>query len=1012
MLKRSHIFLAAALLIAWAAAVPLLEPNALLNTRGGGDSPFLLQRLHQLIAGLQAGQLPVRWMPDAAYGLGYPFFHYYAPLSIYVAAVFKGIGFSFTRAIQLTQLSGFIVAAWGMFALARTWFKDDWGALLASAAYTMAPFHLVNVYVRGDSLAEFWAMAFYPLTLLAATRVGQSADWQKARLPFLGLAFSFAALVLSHNISALIFSPFLAIYCLQLIISSYSPVNGGMQSRRRRFLWLISAGIVGLLLSAWFWLPALIEKELVQLAPVTEGYFSYANHFRGWELVQQSLAFDYAVTENANPFRMGLTQAILATLGGIVLLLQWRKGIWRELSFVWLLLIVTTWMITPLSQIAWEQLPLLDFTQFPWRFLSVQAVGTALAIGGLGLFGRDGITKRLLISGVVVLLAWSALADLRQVDFLHLTDEDVSAERLESYEWFTSNIGTTISAEYLPETVQPRPYAGFGESGFFTEGSGSIELIERGVWDVVVTAPQDNASQAKIMLPHLVMQGIRVEVNGMRVAGESQAGTGWLRLMLPIGEHRIEVEYVGTWLTNAAEILSLLTFLFILIPFVNRRNLLVSGAFLLIVGGLIALPNRASERIDRAPSWDFAQKAYLHNAPNGILFSNGARLGDYAAEQRGNTLFITLNWLSGSGDATLALTTPAIHRAKPERPAPIFSEQTLPIIAGEVAYQLPLVDNLPAGHYLPRLTLPDGVALAEDGKPRGDLFLAPIEISRPVEMTNVDKLTARVDEITRLENGNMLLKAAWATPQRLTANYQATWRVYDRFGRFYAELDAQPAYGFSPTALWQPNVWHHDWLELNWLAEDGVEPFSVVASLRDAASAEIVYQQELGAFIWRDGQPHYTARQPQRELPKNATSVNALFGEQIELVGYEVEETDVLFLVTLYWRRVSAESLADYLRFLYLVNPVTGNIEQQMNTPPRFGIAPTSQWQTDDIITDLVALPKPTAPTLEIQVGLFQIINDTYPRLPITIDGVSQGDLLILTKCDNRPCQKSGLLTK
>ena len=68
----------AALSLGLLAAWPLLANAGFLLTRGGGDSPFLLLRLHQLVSALSAGQFPVRWMPDAAFGLGYPFFNYYA----------------------------------------------------------------------------------------------------------------------------------------------------------------------------------------------------------------------------------------------------------------------------------------------------------------------------------------------------------------------------------------------------------------------------------------------------------------------------------------------------------------------------------------------------------------------------------------------------------------------------------------------------------------------------------------------------------------------------------------------------------------------------------------------------------------------------------------------------------------------------------------------------------------------------------------------------------------------
>ena len=170
-LGRDWPWTAAVLLVAFIAAWPAMAQPGLLNTRGGGDSPFLLQRLHQLMAALAGGHFPARWMPDANYGYGYPFYNFYAPLSIYIAALFRFPGFSFVRAIHLAQLAGFVVAGLGMFHLGQRWLGSRWGGLLAAVAYTVAPFHMVNVYVRGDSLAEFWAMAFYPLILLAADGV-------------------------------------------------------------------------------------------------------------------------------------------------------------------------------------------------------------------------------------------------------------------------------------------------------------------------------------------------------------------------------------------------------------------------------------------------------------------------------------------------------------------------------------------------------------------------------------------------------------------------------------------------------------------------------------------------------------------------------------------------------------------------------------------------------------------------------------------------------------------------
>ncbi|MDY7041174.1 MAG: hypothetical protein SVX38_09960, partial [Chloroflexota bacterium] len=43
------------LLLSGVAALPLWLHGGLVNTRGGGDSPFLLVRLSQLVANLRAG---------------------------------------------------------------------------------------------------------------------------------------------------------------------------------------------------------------------------------------------------------------------------------------------------------------------------------------------------------------------------------------------------------------------------------------------------------------------------------------------------------------------------------------------------------------------------------------------------------------------------------------------------------------------------------------------------------------------------------------------------------------------------------------------------------------------------------------------------------------------------------------------------------------------------------------------------------------------------------------------
>ena len=146
---RGQIAITTLMLVALLAAAPLwgpvlsdvlslskdaVEGPGMVNTRGGGDSPFLLQRTHQMLVNLRAGVFPVRWMPDGAYGLGYPFFSYYAALPYYLAGLLALAGLDLLTALKLVQTLGFIAAALAMYGWIRKLTRNQWAAWLAAVA--------------------------------------------------------------------------------------------------------------------------------------------------------------------------------------------------------------------------------------------------------------------------------------------------------------------------------------------------------------------------------------------------------------------------------------------------------------------------------------------------------------------------------------------------------------------------------------------------------------------------------------------------------------------------------------------------------------------------------------------------------------------------------------------------------------------------------------------------------------------------------------------------------------
>src|SRR5258705_13959654 len=89
-------------------ALPLWQ-DGFLNKRIIGETPYLLMRVQQLYTSLNAGVFPVRWMPDGAYGLGYPFYNYYAALPFYIAAGLRLAGIGTVISIKLVQSLRFIL---------------------------------------------------------------------------------------------------------------------------------------------------------------------------------------------------------------------------------------------------------------------------------------------------------------------------------------------------------------------------------------------------------------------------------------------------------------------------------------------------------------------------------------------------------------------------------------------------------------------------------------------------------------------------------------------------------------------------------------------------------------------------------------------------------------------------------------------------------------------------------------------------------------------------------------
>ena len=961
-----YIGLAGALLLALAAAWPLLAVPGIVNTRAGGDSPFLLQRLYELQANLRAGVFPARWMPDAAYGLGYPFFNFYAALPYYVGTLLSLAGAGLLWSIKLTQLIGFLGAAAAMYALALALWDDPAAALLASAAYTFAPFHLANVYVRGDSLSEFTAFALYPLILWGVVRLQRSPTPGRIAV----LALSYAALMITHNISALIFTP----------LAGAALLAAALSARGRRWRVLVAgaaAFILGAALSAWFWAPALLEQGAVSLTDMTTGYFNYSLHFRGLNLVQSAFLFNYTLDGQRTPFVLGGVQAAVTLLGLAAVVVGWlraRRVRWLDLGIL-LALVYAVWPITPSSAWLWAHVPLLPMVQFPWRFLSIAALVAAL-VAGAGLARLPG--RPYLAGAGALLLAGVMLARL-PVEPLPLRDSDVTPARLQLYEQFTGNIGTTVRAEYLPQDAIPRPYSAAAllsgapyPQPLAAEGSlGKAQLLSGGPtaqsWQVTV-----NSRKAVLAFQTYDFPGWQAAVDGQPVAIDAQAANGRIAIPVTAGEHRVDLSFGNTPLRTRAEQLSLAALLITLAlcgwalarsRTAWRAPAAALGLIVLALALGAVLGRVGAQSPEVCQTMDFIRLPYLHPNPQGVAFGSDVRLLSYEltpqAAHAGDTVHLTLHWQAPTGSgltvvvrattpAEALLGAPSLRRT--EAPLAAVTEHTLTVPA-ETAPGLLLLAVEVQG--------PQGLVIPHTGQGAdlGTTYLAPIRVLPPAapagapavalgEMNKqVEVLSARVEQPAP---GLLDVYPTWRLQAPLPEDYVASVRLLDPDGVEVTKTDRQPRYGLYPTSLWPVGVPIADFCRL---------------SIPPGTPPGAGYRVELVLYQARQILPLGSVQVPgitltQTTIDPSARLLQTLGG--LGVTGWRIENMNVedgeQVTADIQWTALQAP-LADGQYRLSLLDEQGKEVaSSQADLSPRY---PPSRWPLHALVNERLALRVP-----------------------------------------------------
>jgi hypothetical protein len=1002
-----------------AAVWPLFRQPALACT---DDLAFHLLRLTQLDHLLSQGIIYSRWAPDMALGYGFPFYNFYAPLAYYLAAVVSALGVGLNLGMRLTFALGILGSGLATYRLARDHFSRP-AAFVAATSVMYAPYHGYDVYFRGN-LAEALAWPFLALALWAMGRLARGGG--RIWLPVAALAA--AAVLLTHNVFALIFLPLLALYGL-------SEAWFGSRATRPDEYWTTSAqwrrvasvaGALGLALgmSAFFWLPAMWEQRYVHIDRLlVPPVFVYWNNFI---TLRELLAAPRAILPdllNPSPPRgLGLV-AVLAALPALWGLWRWRDSRRRQVAFFGAAVLVYAFFTTAAAEPIWSAVPLLEFVQFPWRLLGPAAIALAMVIAAAvdafaasksehAQIGRMLFAAAASVAIVLASLFWF---EPRYCGGL----EAPQVRHIISYEQATDTIGTTAKGEYLPRTVERYPPEPALAPGRFAASTlpAEVALIDQSDSPLRASANLEAAAPVQLTVNVFAYPGWRAWVDGDEVPITPEPEYGRVTVPLPAGQHEVTIRFGETPFRLAADLVSALSVLVLAMWFVRRGRQDsaappaapgVSQPLFLVLGlvlfGLMALLPRLQSPLYHAGLRE-GQLAALQET-RAISYPDGMQFLGFNREVRGLVaadstfrydLFWTVSQIPAANyQSTLQLAGPdgQLWSAKDTtRPrdfrSPPLTSAWHPDQFAQDSHLLAPLPGTPPGRYAIQLLLFDRAslqpltALGYDGSA---LDLEQIELGRPARSATQDELQPQypadvvwaplrllgynLDRSMASPGDPFLLTLFWQADTAPEAAYTAELTLLSPQGTVVLTRRLPPVRADFPTTAWeQGDTWRgQHLLRLPPSLESGTHRWQLTLC-RDEAGCSDYTPLELGTLAM-------TAPERLFDVPPVALPLSDRVGEIATLVGADVNPERLVpassLDVSLVWR-VDAETSTSYRVFLHLIDP-NGMTISQSDQEPAGWTRPTTGWLEGEVIIDRHQLALPA----ELSAGTYRLVAGFY----------------------------------
>lgn len=413
-------------------SIPLIVPYFHTGFFPTHDGEWAVVRLGDMFRLLRDHQFPARYSGELNFGYGYPLFNFAYPFPYYLGLLLHFMKIGFVDSIKILFALSVPLSSICMFFAAKEFWENTWSGVAAAALYIYYPYRIVDLYVRG-SIGESLAFVLFPLIIYFGIKIIES---KRSSLYIVFSAVSFAVLIMTHNIMAVLFLPVIFIFIVLFFYKN--------KKKAAQFFFSL---VFGMFLSAFFWIPALLEKNLILLSqiPITDRNLYFVTIS---QLIFPKFGYGPPTSSDGFSYQIGIPHIFIFFAVVIALCFFYFKRkqydfIQKATGVICISTVLLLFLMFKESVFLWN-LPFLSEINYPWIILGPLGFLISFLAGYLcikSLYGRY----------LVIILTISAIIAL-----LPHAKPQIYVNRGDMF-YLTNNATTTSSQELMPLWVKQLP---------------------------------------------------------------------------------------------------------------------------------------------------------------------------------------------------------------------------------------------------------------------------------------------------------------------------------------------------------------------------------------------------------------------------------------------------------------------------------------------------------------------------------------------------------------------------